>query len=225
MIQGGRIFVDPRWKEQLEQHRNKRREDIIQGAQQLFLERGLSSVTLKDIVEFCGISKVTLYKYFRSFGEIVFEVQINVLSAFGQAVAFNSPEGDNGFEKVRHMLEHMISASEQHANSIRFIAMFDAFYQENYANEELERRYISFLRSDTHPIYALLEEGYRDGSIRSDIDIHILTFTLSNIVMATLQRMVVRGKLLLLDQKVEPAFILNHMMDMALTYLKPQGKQ
>ncbi|WP_409340599.1 TetR/AcrR family transcriptional regulator [Paenibacillus sp. MBLB4367] len=216
--------MDPKWKEQLEQHRNKRREDIIQGAQQLFVERGLSAVTLKDIVEFCGISKVTLYKYFRSLDDIIFEVQINILRAFWQDVNLLSPKGNNAFEKVRHLLVHMISASEQHANYVRFIAMFDAFYRENYANAELEERYISFLRSGTHPFYALLDEGISDRSIRSDIDIHILTFTLSNVVNATLQRMIVRGKVLHLDQGVEPASVLEHMTDMVLTYLKPQGK-
>jgi AcrR family transcriptional regulator len=217
--------VDPKWREQLEQHRNKRREDIIQGAQQLFLERGLSSVTLKDVVDFCGISKVTLYKYFRSLDEIIFEVQINVLSAFWRVVTLHYPEGASGYEKFRQLLEHMISASEQHASYVRFIAMFDAFYRESYVNAELENRYISFLRGDTHPFYALLDEGITDGSIRSDIDINVLTFTLSNVVIATLQRMTVRGKLLHLDQGVEPAFILQHMMDMVLTYLKPQGQQ
>ncbi|MCM3271069.1 TetR/AcrR family transcriptional regulator [Paenibacillus elgii] len=216
--------MDPRWKEQLEQHRNKRREDIIQGAQQLFLEQGLSLVTLKDVAEFCGISKVTLYKYFKSLDEIIFEVQINVLSAFGR-VAYHSPSGDNGFEKMRRMLEHMISVSEHNAGSVRFIAMFDAFYRENYVNEELESRYISFLRRNTHPFYAILEEGISDGSVRSDIDINVLTFTLSNVVVASLQRMIVRGKLLHLDQGVEPAVILKQMTDMALTYIKPQGKQ
>ncbi|MHA7581831.1 TetR/AcrR family transcriptional regulator [Paenibacillus vandeheii] len=217
--------MNSKWKEQLEQHRIKRREDIIKGAQQLFIERGLSSVTLKDVVEYCGISKVTLYKYFQSFDEIIFEVQINVLIAFWHAVTINSPEGNNGFEKIRHLLEHMISTSKQHANYVRFIAMFDTLYQENYTNAVLEGRYISFLRSDTHPFYALLEEGIQDGSIRSDIDKKILTFTLSNVVMATLQRMIVRGKVLHLDQGVEPDSILEHMLDMALTYLKSQGKQ
>jgi len=215
--------VDPKWKEQLDQHRNKRREDIIQGAQQLFLERGLSSVTLKDVVELCGISKVTLYKYFRSLDEIIFEVQINVLSAFWQDDNLHSPRGNNGFEKVRYLLEHMINVSEQQANYVRFIAMFDAFYRENYVNAELEARYITFLRKGTHPFYALLDEGLSDGSIRSDIDINIVTFTLSNVVTATLQRMIVRGKVLQLDQGVEPAAVMEHMKDMVLTYLKPQG--
>lgn len=216
--------MDPKWREQLEQHRNKRREDIIQVAQQLFLERGLSSVTLKDVVEFCGISKVTLYKYFRSLDEIIFEVQINVISDFWRVVTLHSPEGSSGHAKIRLLLEHMINASEQHASLVRFIAMFDAFYRENYVNAELESRYISFLRNGTHPFYALLEEGIADGSVRGDIDINVLTFTLSNVVTATLQRMIVRGKVLHLDQGVEPASILQHMTDMALTYLKPQGK-
>lgn len=216
--------MDLKWKEQLEQHRSKRREDIIQGAQQLFVERGLSAVTLKDIVEFCGISKVTLYKYFRSLDDIIFEVQINVLTAFWREVNRHSPKGGNGFEKMLHLLEHMRAVSERHSSYVRFIAMFDAFYSENYRNAELESRYISFLRGGNHPFTVLLEEGIVDGSIRNDIDIQILTFTLSNVVMATMQRMIVRGKVLHLDQGVEPASVLDHMTDMVLSYLQPQGK-
>lgn len=217
--------MDPRWKEQLEQHRSQRREDIIQGAQQLFLERGLPSVTLKDVAEFCGISKVTLYKYFRSLDDIIFEFQINVLSAFWRAVTIDLPKGGNGFEKIRDLLEHMISASRQNVGHVRFIAMFDAFYREDYVNAELENRYISFLRSNTHPFHVLLEEGMSDGSIRNDIDIQILTFTLSNVVTAALQRMIVRGKVLHMDQGVDPADILEQMSAMALSYIKPQDKQ
>lgn len=223
MLRKGRIFLDAKWREQLEQHRNQRREDIIQGAQQLFLERGLSSVTLKDIVTFCGISKVTLYKYFRSLDEIIFEVQINVINAFGR-IAFRSSDGNNGYEKIRHLLKNIITASEQHVDLVRFIAMFDNLYTENYVNEELGDRYISFLRSGKHPYYALLEEGVSDGSIRNDIDLYILTYTLSNVVSATLQRTIIRSKVLQLEG-VEPGSILHHMLDMALTYLKPQGNQ
>jgi hypothetical protein len=119
----------------------------------------------------------------------------------------------------------MISVSKQHASLVRFIAMFDAFYQENYVNTELETRYISFLRTDPHPFYTILKDGISDGSIRDDIEINILTFTLSNVVMAALQRMTIRGTVLRLDQGVEPAVILEHMVDMAVTYLKPQAKQ
>lgn len=143
--------MDPKWREQLEQHRSQRREDIIQGAQQLFVERGLSAVTLKDIVEFCGISKVTLYKYFRSLDEIIFEVQMNVIVAYWQEINLNTPEGGSGFEKVRNLLKHIIEVSEQRSNDIRFIAMFDTFYQDKYPTAELESRYRAFLKSGTHP--------------------------------------------------------------------------
>lgn len=117
----------------------------------------------------------------------------------------------------------MIGTSKQYASYVRFIAMFDTKYHENYADEFLEGRFISFMRSRTHPYYELLEEGIRDGSIRSDIEVQILTFTLSNVVMATLQRMILRGKVLHLDQGVEPDVVLDHMLDMALTFLKPQA--
>ncbi|MCU6707760.1 TetR/AcrR family transcriptional regulator [Paenibacillus sp. J5C_2022] len=212
--------MNAKWKEQLEQHRSQRREDIISSAQDLLLERGLSAVTLKDIVEHCGISKVTLYKYFRSYEEIIFEVQMNVLRTWMEGIYRVAAKGGSGLEKLRSLLEHMVSHSEQNPNAIRFIAIFDAYYRDNYPTAELEQRYRSFLKGGPHPFFALLQQGVDDGSIRSDIDLNELTYTLSNIVIATLQRMILRGQLLKQDQGVEPSAILEHMVAMVLTYVK-----
>nr|WP_280521141.1 helix-turn-helix domain-containing protein [Paenibacillus mangrovi] len=203
----------------MEQHRNQRREDIIQAAKELFITHGLTKVTLKDIVEACGISKVTLYKYFRSLDEIIFEVEIEILSAWLERTNQTVHQGKSGYEKLQSLLKQGVD-SKDNADAIRFIAMFDTLYQEEYPTPELESRFRSFLRSGPHPFLALLQEGVADGSIRQDIDVKAIGYTISNIVIATRQRMILRGKLLHQDQDVDPAIVLKHMADMILAYVK-----
>ena len=51
-----------------------KRQLILKGARQLFCERGFCDVTMKDIVDACGISRGGLYLYFNNTGDIFLEV-------------------------------------------------------------------------------------------------------------------------------------------------------
>src|SRR4051812_13684452 len=53
----------------LESHETKDR--ILAGAQQLFMRRGIKSVSMDDIVAVLGISKKTLYKWFETKDQLV----------------------------------------------------------------------------------------------------------------------------------------------------------
>jgi AcrR family transcriptional regulator len=214
--------MNQQWKEQLEVHRIKRKEEIFKAAQKLFLERGLDTVKLNDIVNLCGISKVTFYKYFRSLDEIVFEVQMNILKRSYERYEEIPRLGSNGREKFGEFLRWMIPATDEDFATMRFLALFDAHYREQYPTPELETAYIETLKTGRSIYSDLLQEGMQDGSIRNDIDAATLQFSISNISSATIHRMMLRGKLLQYDQGVEPAKILEQMVNMVMTYLKPQ---
>jgi len=53
-----------------EEQRNAKREMIIEKAREVFCHKGFLSVTMKDIVEACGISRGGLYLYFASVEEL-----------------------------------------------------------------------------------------------------------------------------------------------------------
>ena len=52
----------------------QKRKYIIEKARQVFMEKGYRSVTMKDIIEACEISRGGLYLYFPSTEEIFLEV-------------------------------------------------------------------------------------------------------------------------------------------------------
>jgi len=50
------------------------REKIIQGASKLIIEKGIANTSLADIAQQVGISKGTLYYYYPSKGELIFDI-------------------------------------------------------------------------------------------------------------------------------------------------------
>lgn len=53
---------------------SEKRELILRGAKNVFIRKGFSRVTMKDIIEECKISRGGIYLYFSSVGEIFVEV-------------------------------------------------------------------------------------------------------------------------------------------------------
>lgn len=66
-----------------EEQKNLKRDFILETAHQLFAQKGFHNVTMKDIVEACGISRGGLYLFFSSVDEI-FEavIQKRTISGF-----------------------------------------------------------------------------------------------------------------------------------------------
>jgi len=186
------------------------------------IEQSLTEVTLKDIVAACGISKVTLYKYFTSVDEIIFQVQIDILTSWSDNLKEIKLKGNNSYEKLAYMLKKQVADVDNNIDTIRFTAMFDTLYQNNYPTPELEQQFRSYLQGGAHPFVSLIQAGMQDGSMRQDMDAREIGYTISNIVMATLQRTVSRGKLLQLDQRVNTSIVLQNTMDMILNFVKPQ---
>jgi len=211
------------WQKQLDEHRGKRKEEIIDAAEALFMEQELTKVTMKDIVERCGISRVTLYKYFKSIDEIIFEVQIRILERFKADLEATVRHAPSGLQKFRAMFEHLLDRFDANRDQNRFVGMFDFMFRDSYPTPELEQRYRGFLHSGRVPFAEWLEEGQRDGSIRQDLQVEVCTAMISNVMNATIQRIAIRGDILHQDQRVDPALVLREMTTMILAYLQPNG--
>jgi AcrR family transcriptional regulator len=213
--------MNQQWKEQLEKHRNNRKEEILTAAQQLFLEKGLGVVKLNDIVKQCGISKVTFYKYYKSIDEVIFAVQMRILEEFIEKDKNWVTKGKNGCEKMEYVLRFQIESLKTDKASVSFIGLFDMHSRDHYPTPELENAFLDLLKKGRSLFKNILLEGIQDGTIRNDIDITTLQFTISNITSATIQRMALRGEILKYDQGIDPDLILEQMVNMILTYLKP----
>lgn len=77
---------------------NQKRQLILEAARKIFMEKGYKNVTMKDIVEACGISRGGLYLYFNSTRDI-----------FAEVLRMESQEMDDVFPQAfRRMRRHPI---------------------------------------------------------------------------------------------------------------------
>jgi TetR/AcrR family transcriptional regulator, transcriptional repressor for nem operon len=68
-----------------------RREQILDAAEQVLLERGLASATMADVAAAAGVAKGTVYLYYESKADLLAELRARYLDRFVSALA--APQG------------------------------------------------------------------------------------------------------------------------------------
>jgi AcrR family transcriptional regulator len=176
------------WHEKV---KNKNREEIITAGKELFLKHNFLSVNIKDVCALAGTSRVTFYKYFSTIDELIFEVQIDILNNMTQFVkAADKPEC-SGLERLRMMLNSWVDFAKQHTDQIKFIILFDIYYEAYDTNEELKLKYEEFISKENRDNFLIsaIKKGIEDKSLREDLDTLKTEYYIFSTIMGVLQRM------------------------------------
>ncbi len=149
------------------------RSQILTVAEQLFLERGFFDTQMKDVAEAVGMSRNTLYRYYRDKTDlglaILDAVLKHLLDDFRAALAgaAGRPFADCR-EQLTWVLEEVV-LRQDHDTALRYIVEFDIYHSGN-------RVPVDFVaprnQSPWAPIgaefAAIIRAGIREGSIRDD---------------------------------------------------------
>lgn len=195
----------------MEEVRNRHKELILASARRLLLEKDWNKVTLGSIALESGLSRVTVYKYFNSIDDIIYEIQIR---CFNEMKSNNKEfvlAGNTGAEKLISFLQGAVEGYRSHTEQIRFIALFDYHYRVNFPSEEFRLKYKAATQDDVMGIRSLFMEGLQDGSIHSEFDSDLLSWTVSQTLFSLLQRMAVRGPLIHKQWGIEPDEVIRYL--------------
>ena len=142
-----------------------RRDDILEAAADIFVERGFDAATTREIGERAGVLSGSLYHHFETKEEMLFTLVQDVYSEILASHEELLDAPGSGAERLRLLVEahvrHLIanlarttlalhesrSLSEQHRNVIA----------------DAEARYLAVVAE-------LIEQGREDGSLRADAD-------------------------------------------------------
>lgn len=115
---------------------------IIEAAQRLLEAKPLSDISLAEIAREAGVSKGTLYYYYRTKDEILFDITDMYLDRqWREFIAWTeNPEKDTSLHRlVRYVIERNVSTP-----SMRIHLMVDAMTGNTEVREKLVRRYSEF---------------------------------------------------------------------------------
>ena len=140
---------------------------IIEGGEELFLKAGIKSVTMDDIAKHLGMSKKTIYQFFKDKNELVIALVKKKLKQDEDQICTMISQSDNVIEEMINMMK----ASEDMFARINPIVIHD---MQKY-HPEAWKHFQNF-KADVliHKLEELLTKGIEQGYIRPEINAKIL---------------------------------------------------
>lgn len=135
--------------------------EILGAAQKLFLTKGYEETTITDIMELAGGAKGMFYRFFQSKEEIMQALGDQMFLENNPFEAIKKRTDLNGLQKIRELLVHNHADKERDALNAQAIPILKD-----------PRILATAIRANQRVLtplwYDLLEEGKRDGSIKTE---------------------------------------------------------
>ena len=138
------------------------RAGILTAAADLFRERGYRAATLDEIAQRVGVSKPTLYGYFRSKEELLAAIFHRAMSLFERDLGAIRASGDDPVAKLRRVIRFHVGAVIAERS---FLAVF--FSEEANLPPRLSRAIRRRKARYDRSVRVIVDAGIRAGSLRT----------------------------------------------------------
>ncbi|MFD0897151.1 TetR/AcrR family transcriptional regulator [Loigolactobacillus binensis] len=148
-----------------EERKQIKRAAILEGARQVFSRKGLLAVTMKDIIDECGISRGGIYLYFDSVDAIFIAVigqrSSRKFDGIRADIRANYPFDDL---LAKYFAEHK-DRLLNHVGSSLLRATYEYYYTHNTAADHAFQQ--AQINASQQTIYAILELGVTQNVLRA----------------------------------------------------------
>jgi AcrR family transcriptional regulator len=140
---------------------------IIEGSLELFLQAGIKSVTMDDIAKHLGMSKKTIYQFFKDKNELVIALIKKRLQDDERDMSEMIGKSSNVMEEMINMMK----CSEEIFSRANPIVIHDLQKYHPEAWKEFQNFKAEVI---VRTLEELLTKGIKQGYIRPDIDVKII---------------------------------------------------
>lgn len=149
-----------------EQERERRRQEILRNAFQLFIEQGYADVTYQKIADKCGITRTTLYLYFRNKREIfLWSIKQLLGKVESEMKDIMADATIDSVTCLRKMLLYVLDCMEENRNFFIVLKMYLIQAEKRGANisEKIARRVVRF----QHILTTVILRGQKAGEMKA----------------------------------------------------------
>lgn len=162
-----------------EQQKQQRRQHIIQIAKDLFLEKGVQNIQLQDVATAAGVGIATLFRYFPKKEYLVIAATNAITDGMATDVEEIVERTIPAYEKIEQILNYYINGTnDPQLRLAKFFESFDLYEKIAEQSPEQYAEYLSARRKLANILLALAEQGKKDGSLRTDVDIDLFIMTM-----------------------------------------------
>lgn len=211
-------------KNELILQKEKRKEEVIFAALEVFKEKGIENSKMTDIAEKAEVGVASVYRYFKTKPDLAVEVAVKFWNIETSSL-YNELDMDSinkliGIDKLATILGVFINLYNNHKDFLRFLEEFDNYViKEQISSEKLET-YEKSIINLKKIIFDALEEGKKDGSVHRNVDNEIFYITISHALVTLSQKLILRGNILKSDSTVSGESQIKLITDMAVNYIQ-----
>lgn len=145
--------------DRVELHR-RRREEVVRTAAQAFSQNGFANTSMGEVAATLGISKATLYQYFKSKQEILYECHLVSMDHGEAGLAMAAAHDGDGLEKFLVYLRRYMQGAFGELGNLAMLTDVNSLSPDSRKTVVQRRAKIS------HATDSLIAAGIEDGSIR-----------------------------------------------------------
>ena len=186
---------------------DKRKHEILQKSLDVFVEQGYEDATFQKIADHCGITRTTLYIYFKNKHEIFLGSIKELLSELETNLRDIIKKDMDSIESLKQILFTIVDACEN--NKKLFSVLLNYLLQLKKAgvdtNERVRRRVIKM----RHLLSTVLIKGIQKGEIKS-VNVKDINELLYGMIGASIFRIAVLNQ----ESVMEVKLALGHAIDL-----------
>jgi AcrR family transcriptional regulator len=202
--------------ERKEREKESRREAIVAAAQKVFFEKGIENTTMRDIAEETELSKATLYLYFTDKEELTFEILLLTFQRVNELIRTAADSHATGYQKLQSISAAYMDFYREYPQYTYFSLVMDQYAHAVAQGKESAQRCMEEIHRIQEFIRELLEEGIRDGSIRSDIEPDKTAVFFIHVVTSFMKRVLVLKDAVGPSMDYRPQELIEHMFTLFL---------
>lgn len=156
----------------METELSERQKEIINASLELIAEKGIQSLTIKNLSKKIGLVESAIYRHYESKTHIL----IAMLDAIVEQMQYsNRKEVANLFEFIEEKLENHFLLFQENPAMVSVVFAEDLFQNEPELVEKTRNKVINSIATMSD----LLQKGQQRGEIRSDIDAEIISIMIN----------------------------------------------
>lgn len=190
---------------------------VVQVATNLFMQKSINEVTMKDIAVEAGIGEATIYRYFENKENIVLGCILSLQKQVNKNY-FKLDNGSTGFEKIEIFYNSYLDVFKKNPDYFYFLREFDTFmYAQNQEilrgyEKEVDQYHIEYLNA--------YELGLKDGSIKKQDNIETFYYSTTHSLLELCKKLSINKALLTQDKKIEKVEEIQCLINLILKSLK-----